>query len=114
MLVRQAATTLVVRPAWHDFLLFLTAYLADDTAGAARYAAMITSDTYPLGLVARALVAVQRGETETARQLLARLGAARPAWRNDCRAELAKYFPAAAIVDRIERDIAQIRAIPGQ
>jgi tetratricopeptide (TPR) repeat protein len=113
-LIRQAAATLVVRPVWHDFLLFLTAYLADDAAGAARYAAMITSDAYPLGLVARALVAVQRGETEAARQLLARLGAARPAWRNDCRAELAKYFPAAAIVDRIERDIAQIRAIPGQ
>lgn len=112
-LIKEAARALVVRPAWHDFLLFLTAYLADDTAGAARYAAQITSDTYPLGLVARALVAAQRGEAETARQFLNRLAGTRPAWRKDCRGELAKFFPAQAMIDRIERDIGQIRAIPG-
>jgi hypothetical protein len=102
-----------VRPVWHDFLLFLTAYLADDPAGAMRYAALIAPEGYPLGLVARALVAAQRGEPETARRALDRLAATRPAWRKDGRGELAKFFPATAIVDRIERDIAQIGAIPG-
>jgi tetratricopeptide (TPR) repeat protein len=112
-LIKDAASALAVRPVWHDFLLFLTAYLADDPAGAMRYAALIAPDGYPLGLVARALVAAQRGEPETARRLLDRLAATRPAWRKDCRGELAKFFPAIAIVDRIERDIAQIGAIPG-
>ncbi|MEA2879626.1 MAG: hypothetical protein QOF14_4822, partial [Hyphomicrobiales bacterium] len=112
-LIKDAASALAVRPVWHDFLLFLTAYLADDPAGATRYAALIAPDGYPLGLVARALVAAQRGEPETARHALDRLAAMRPAWRKDWRGELAKFFPAVAIVDRIERDIAQIAAIPG-
>lgn len=112
-MVRQAADTLMVRPVWHDFLLFLAAYLADNSAGATRHAAQITSNDYPLGLVAHALIAAQRGEAELARQWLDRLAAIRPAWRRDCRGELEKYFPAAAIIDRIERDIGQIRAIPG-
>jgi len=112
-LIKDAASALAVRPVWHDFLLFLTAYLADDPAGATRYAALLAPDGYPLGLVARALVAAQRGEPETARRALDRLAATRPAWRKDGRGELAKFFPATAIVDRIERDIAQIGAIPG-
>jgi tetratricopeptide (TPR) repeat protein len=113
-LIREAASALTVRPVWHDALLFLAAYLAGDTAGAARYAALIASDTYPPGLIARALAAAQRGDAEAARQLLDRLAAVRPGWRKDPRAELARYFPADAIVNRIERDIAQIEAIAGQ
>lgn len=113
-LIREAANALVVRPARQDFLLFLTAYLADDHVGAARYAALITADSYPLGFVARAVVAAQRGEGEEARLQLERLAATRPAWRMDWRGELARNIPASAIVDRIERDIAPIRAIPGQ
>jgi len=112
-LIKDSASALVVRPVWHDFLLFLTAYLADDLEGATRYASLIVPDAYPLGLVARALVAAQRGDPDAARRALDRLVAMRPAWRKDCRAELAKLFPATAIVDRIERDVAQIGAIPG-
>jgi hypothetical protein len=113
-MIREAASALTVRPVWHDALLFLAAYLAGDTAGAARYAALIASDTYPPGLLARALAAAQRGDADAARQLLDRLAGARPGWRKDPRAELARYFPADSIVNRIERDIAQIEAIAGQ
>jgi tetratricopeptide (TPR) repeat protein len=113
-LIREAAGALAVRPAWHDFLLFLTAYLAGDPAGAARYAALIAPDNYPPGLMARALVAAQRGEAETARHWLDRLAAMQPGWHKNGRAELAKYVRAEGIVDRITRDIAQMQAVPGQ
>jgi tetratricopeptide (TPR) repeat protein len=113
-LIREAAGALAVRPAWHDFLLFLTAYLANDPAGAARYAALIAPDNYPPGLMARALVAAQRGEAETARRWLDRLAATQPGWRKNGRAELTKYVRAEAVVDRITRDIAQVQAAPGQ
>jgi len=103
-LIREAAGALAVRPAWHDFLLFLTAYLAGDSAGAARYAALIAPDNYPPALMAR----------EAARQWLDRLAAARPARRQDWRGELEKYVVADAILDRIERDIGEIRAVAGQ
>jgi hypothetical protein len=96
--------------AWHDFLLFLTAYLADDRASAARHAALIPSDGFPLDLVARALVAAHRGETEAARALLHRLDASLPEWRKDTAAGLAG-FPAEAIASRIVRDLAQLEGI---
>ena len=40
-LLNEASTLLLVRPAWHDFYLFLGAYLRNDHAGAARYASLI-------------------------------------------------------------------------
>jgi hypothetical protein len=95
---------------WHDFVLFLIAYLGGDRAGAARYAARIPADAYPLDLVARALVAAHRGEVETARALLDRLDAAQPDWRRGDGAALARGFPAEAIASRIARDLAQIEA----
>ncbi len=63
------------RPALHDFLLFLAAYVANDAEGAARHAALITSESDPLGLVARVLVAAHRGDADTAREMLDRLAA---------------------------------------
>jgi TolB-like protein len=107
-LLREAAAVNVVRPARQDFFLFLAAYLAGDPGGAARYAALMTSDTYPLGLMARALVAARRGDADHARHLLDRLVMVCPAWRDDSRSELRKYFSAEPIVDRISRDLAQI------
>ena len=66
------------RPALHEFLLFLAAYLANDAESAARYAALITSENDPLGLMARALVAAHRGETDAAKEMLNRLAASGP------------------------------------
>lgn len=99
------------RAACHAFLAFLTAYLDDDRAGAARYAALIPSDAYPLDIVARSLIAAHHGETDAARALLHRLDASLPEWRKDAGAELAR-FPAEAIATRIVRDLAQIGGIP--
>jgi hypothetical protein len=57
----------------HDFLAFLAAYLANDITAAERQAARMSGDS--LGLMARALVAAQRGETQVAREMLDRLAA---------------------------------------
>jgi hypothetical protein len=97
------------RPAWHAFLTFLTAYLADDRAGAARYAALIPPDGLPLDLVARALVAAHRGEADAARSLLHRLDASLPEWRVGAGTEF-RHFPD-AITGHVARDLAQIEGV---
>ena len=66
------------RRAVQEFLLFLAAYLSNDAEGAARHAALITSESDPLGLMARALVAAHRGEADAAREMLERLAASGP------------------------------------
>ena len=45
-LLREAAAVNVVRPRAPGLFLFLAAYLAGDPAGAARYAALMTSDKF--------------------------------------------------------------------
>jgi tetratricopeptide (TPR) repeat protein len=109
-LIKEAATLIVVRPAWMDFYLFLAAYLADDRAGAATYSAQITTEKFLLGLVAQAIVAAQRGNADTARQLIGRVGAVYPAFAEDPQRELKKIFPSDAITGRLVRDLAQVRA----
>jgi hypothetical protein len=98
----------VAHVAWDDFLLFLTAYMEDDRAAAAHYAALIPPEAYPLDVLAGALVAAYRGESEAARAFLARLGALQPEQRTDARVGFTQRFPAEAIASRIVRDLAQI------
>ncbi|MGB9368951.1 MAG: hypothetical protein WCE79_23340 [Xanthobacteraceae bacterium] len=98
----EGARTEETQTAWHAFLAFLTAYLDDDRAGAARNAALIPSDAYPLDLVAVALIAAHRGETDAARELLQRLDASLP--------ELSRV-PAEAVASRIVRDLGQIEGV---
>jgi TolB-like protein len=109
-LIKEAAALIVVRPPWMDFYLFLTAYLADDRPAAASYSAQITTEKFLLGLVAQAIVAAQRGNPDTARQLIGRLGAFYPAFAEDPRRELKKIFPSDVITGRLVHDLAQVRA----
>ncbi len=101
----------LAQPISRDFLLFLTAYLDDDRAGAAHYAARIPSDAYPLDLVAWALIAGHRGETKTARALLDRLDASQDEWRKDGHAALARHLSDETIASHFAREIAQIEAM---
>jgi TolB-like protein len=105
--IQEAALFVGVRPAWHDFYLFLSAYLADNRSEAATHAAQIMPDTFPLGLLARALVAAQRGKPDVARQLLDRLVVVQPGWGEDPRRELRKMFPSELVAGRLARDLAQ-------
>lgn len=101
----------VAYAAWDDFLLFLTAYMDDDRAAAARYAALIPADAYPLDVVARALIAAHRGETEATKAFLDRLGASRLERREDAGTGFTQRFPPEAIASRIVRDLAQIDCV---
>lgn len=92
--------------AWHAFLAFLTAYLDDDRADAARCAALIPSEAYPLDLVARALIAAHGGETEAARELLHRLDASLPEWSGDF-----ARLPDEAIASRLVRDLVGVGGV---
>ena len=105
--IQEAALFIGVRPAWHDFYLFLSAYLADNRNEAATHAAQIMPDTFPLGLLARALVAAQHGKPDVARQLLDRLVVVQPGWGEDPRRELKKMFPSDLVAGRLARDLAQ-------
>ena len=104
-----------VRPGVDQFFLFLGSYLRGDAAAAAFHAGQLTSDTFQLGLVARTLVAGAAGERDAADAALDRLAALNPAWRDDPRGELEKFFPAAFIVDRLAAGLAAARSgAPGR
>ena len=101
----------IAHAAWDDFQLFLTAYMENDRAAAAQYAALIPAEAYPLDVIARALVAAYRGETEAATAFLDRLSASQPEQCTDTRVGFTQRFPAEAIASRIVRDLAQIDCV---
>ena len=95
-----------MRPAVDEFFLFLGNYLRGDAAAAAFHAGQLTSDTFQLGLLARALAANAAGEREAARAALDRLFALNGEWRDNARAQLDKFFPDSLVVERIEAGLA--------
>jgi TolB-like protein len=101
----EAAGDLVVRPAWFDFYLFAGAYLTNDQQAAAGYAVQIVSEKSVLGLIARALAAMQGGNPEAARQFVDRLAEVKPGWRDDPRRELKRMFPAGVVAERLASDL---------
>jgi hypothetical protein len=105
-MVMRAGDEAGVRPAVDQFFLFLGNYLRGDKAAAAFHAGQLTSDTFQLGVLARALVAGAAGEREAAGLALERLFALNPEWRDNPRGQLEKFFPAVAIVDRLAADLA--------
>jgi hypothetical protein len=88
-----------------EFALFLAAYLKNDMANAAVHAERMSSKTFSLGHMARALVAHKRGEKATARQAYDRLVELAPAWRANARAELKKLFASPAVAERLAEDL---------
>ena len=104
--LRQAGDDGTVRPPFEEFFLFLGEYLRGDITSAIFHADQITNDSFQLGLIARALAAAARGDGEAATRALSRLVALNPAWRDDTRGTLARFFYAPAIVDRLASDLA--------
>ena len=105
-LLQQAVAETQTRTPAFSFALFLCAYLQGDDASASYHASLLTSETYPLDLVARALDAWRGGEREEARQTIDKLAALHPTWRNDPRGRLQRFIPSSEIVDRLARDLA--------
>ena len=101
-----------MRPSWYHFYLFLGAYLKNDLAAAANQASLIPRETYPFGMLAHTLIAAADGNREVAREAYAQLAARRPGWRKAAREELARLFPAPAVVDRLARDLTNAEFYP--
>jgi TolB-like protein len=104
--LRQAGNDGTVRPPFEEFFLFLGEYLRGDITSAIFHADQITNDSFQLGLIARALAAAAKGDSEAATRALSRLVALNPAWREDTRGTLARFFYAPAIVERLAGDLA--------
>jgi tetratricopeptide (TPR) repeat protein len=105
-LLRQAEPYRTGLSSWYAATMSIGAYFTNDFATAARYDLAAITDTFPPGLVATALVAAKSAKPDRARQAIERLIALDPAWRDDPRRELAKFFHAAWMVDRIAGDLA--------
>jgi TolB-like protein len=104
--LRQAGNDGTVRPPFEEFFLFLGEYMRGDVSSAIFHADQITNDSFQLGLIARALAAVAKGDSDAATRALSRLVALNAAWRDDTRGTLARFFYAPAIVDRLSSDLA--------
>jgi Tfp pilus assembly protein PilF/TolB-like protein len=104
-MLNEAAAHSLVRPEWFDFHLFLAAYLAGDFAAATRCAAVIANNNSLFGLLAGALVAKIAGDPDKARRAIDRLVALNPGWRTGPERQLAKFFPAANVRDRLLHDL---------
>ena len=111
--LRQAGNDGTVRPPFEEFFLFLGEYLRGDISSAIFHADQITNDSFQLGLIARALAAAARGDSDAATRALSRLVALNPAWRDDTRGTLGRFFYAPAIVDRLAGDLAAA-GLPGR
>jgi hypothetical protein len=72
---------------------------------AVHHANQITSEDYALGSVAHALAGVAAGNTDRAMRAVERLKTINPAWGRDPRAELQKFFPVAALRERLAREL---------
>lgn len=107
-LLRAALDAGVVQMYRLHYGLFVEAYLAGDMATARQHANAIATDTYPLGLTAKALAAAASGETLRARNTIERLVALQPSWSRDPLGELRKAFPARRIAERMAADLAAL------
>lgn len=106
-LMEEAASHLGVNPSWLDFGLFCMAYLNGDMTAAAHHARFQDSDTYPYGMIARALVAAASGDRIRAQRTLIRLKSIYPGWSQP-RMMLERFIRSPEIVDRLAHDIGAI------
>ncbi len=104
-LLKDASTNTVQRPTWLDSYLFFAAYLKGDFTTASQYANLDTSETHPLNLLARAILAARNGDQGRAREAMDRLNSLYPKWRDSPRRELRKFFPSTEIMDLLARDL---------
>jgi hypothetical protein len=105
-MLRKAGNDGTVRPPFEEFFLFLGEYLRGDMTSAIFHAGQITNDSFQLGLIAHALASAAQGDADAAKHAIARLVVLNPAWRDDVRGTLGRFFYAPAIIDRLAGDLA--------
>ncbi len=105
-MLRRASENSEIRPSWQNFFMFLGSYLGGDMNAARFDAEQITTNSFPFGLVARAITENDAGNADQARKAINRLIELQPQWRDNPRRmlELQIYDP--KIVTRLLRDLA--------
>jgi tetratricopeptide (TPR) repeat protein len=111
-ILNRAAEEGAVRPSWYQFYMFLGSYLKNDMVTAAHHAGLITTESFPLGLLGKALIAAADGNRELAQKNYDQLVALRAGWRDAPRDELNRLFPSTVVVDRLARDLANSGLAP--
>jgi hypothetical protein len=106
-LLNRAAVESPVRLPALNFALFLCAYLLGNNESASYHVGLLTSETSPYALFARALDAWRVGDRERARKIIDKLVALQPAWASAPRRRLERFIPSSAIVDRLVHDLAE-------
>jgi len=97
-----------LKPAWLSSHLFLVSYLKGDLITASHYANLDISNTAPLGMVARVLIAAKTGDRDREGQMIEQLVTVYPVFREDPRRALERAIPSAEILDRLTHDLAAV------
>ncbi len=105
-LLKEASAGTNLNPTWLSFYLFLVSYLKGDLTSASSYANLDVSDTYPLGIMARVLVAAQTGDRERAQRRAEQLVTLYPVFRENPQRALERLIPSPEILDRLTHDLA--------
>src|SRR5262245_11071007 len=105
-LLKEASAGTNLKPTWVSFYLFLVSYLKGDLTSASSYATLDVSDTYPLGMMGRVLVAAQTGDRDRAQRLAEQLATLCPVFRESPRRALERLIPSPEILDRLTHDLA--------
>jgi adenylate cyclase len=92
-------------PGWYEFPFFLDAHMRGDEQSAFRHAMRNSATRFPLGILARIIVAHEQGDAAAAAQWTKRLFADYPAFANDVPAAFDRYAMAPEISARLLADL---------
>ena len=107
-LLKEASAGTSLNATWVSAYLFVVSYLKGNLAAASGYARLDVSDTYPLGIVARALVAAQTGDRNQTQRLTEQLVTLYPVFGEDPRRALERLIRSPELLDRLTHDLAAI------
>jgi adenylate cyclase len=94
-------------PGWYDFPFFLAAHMTGDEQTAIRHALHQSATRFPLGIVARIIVAHEQGDAAAVAQWTQRLFADYPAFANDIPAAFDRYAMTPEISRRLLADLSE-------
>jgi adenylate cyclase len=92
-------------PGWYEFPLFLDAHMRGDQPSALRHAMRHSATRFPLGIVARIIVAHEQDDAAAVAQWSARLFEDYPVFANDVPAAFDRYAMAPEIRNRLLADL---------
>jgi tetratricopeptide (TPR) repeat protein len=106
-LLRRAVQFNPSTPGWYEFPFFLAAHMRGDEQSAFRHATHQSATRFPLGIVARIIVAHEQGDAAAVAQWTQRLFADYPAFANDIPAAFDRYAMTPEISRRLLADLSE-------